>query len=169
MKTSKYNICQDWSYNDGNLKGKILMVHFRLAFLLRSHILFTVIGLPFLIYYRIFIEWVMGVELQMTTQVGTGCRLEHGQGLVVYSMTVIGSGALLRQNVTIGNKKNKDGSYSDAPIIGNNCDLGAGAMLIGEITIGDNVTVGAGCVVVKDVPSNSIVIGNPMRIIPKKL
>ena len=53
----------------------------------------------------------------------------------------------------------------NAPIIGDNVNIGSNTCIIGEITIGDNVVIGAGSVVVKDVPSNVVIVGNPARII----
>ncbi|WP_419181640.1 serine O-acetyltransferase [Novosphingobium mangrovi (ex Huang et al. 2023)] len=54
------------------------------------------------------------------------------------------------------------------PRIGNNVDIGAHAIILGDIVIGDNCTIGAGAVVVKDVPAGSTVVGNPGRILPPK-
>ena len=68
-----------------------------------------------------------------------------------------------RQNTTIGNKK--DGRNDLLPVIGNNVTLGANVVIIGDVRIGDNVIVGAGSVVVKDIPANSVVAGNPAKII----
>lgn len=65
----------------------------------------------------------------------------------------------VNQCVTIGAKGDK------RPVIGNNVRVATGAIVIGGVTIGDNVIIGAGAVVVKDVPSNSVVVGNPARIV----
>lgn len=78
----------------------------------------------------------------------------------------IGRNFIFRNSITIGNKNNDN---SQVPIIGNDVELGANAIVIGKIVIGDNVIIGAGTVVTKDIPSNSIVYGNPMKIKPKKL
>ena len=79
----------------------------------------------------------------------------------------IGRNFSCRQNTTIGNKK--EGDFNSRPIIGNNVSLGANVCIIGNITIGDNVVVGAGSVVVKDIPANSTVVGNPAKVITKRL
>lgn len=75
----------------------------------------------------------------------------------------IGKNFSCRQNTTIGNKS--DGRPDELPIIGNNVTLGANVIIIGNIKIGDNVTIGAGSVVIKDIPANSVVVGNPAKII----
>ena len=75
----------------------------------------------------------------------------------------IGTGFSCRNNTTIGNKQ--DNRPDEKPIIGNNVALGANVVIIGNIKIGNNVVVGAGSVVVKDIPDNSVVAGNPARVI----
>lgn len=75
----------------------------------------------------------------------------------------IGNNFSCRQCTTIGNKQ--DGRNDLIPIIGDNVTVGANAIIIGPITIGNNVVIGAGAVVTKDIPDNSVVVGNPARII----
>ena len=76
----------------------------------------------------------------------------------------IGENFQFRNGLTIGNKANNN---NNLPVIGNNVTVGANAVIIGNIVVGDNVVVGAGAVVVKDVPSNSVVAGNPAKVIKK--
>lgn len=88
--------------------------------------------------------------------------LNHPYGTIINAKK-IGDNFTCCQLTTIGNKIH--GRNDLIPTIGNNVCLGANVTIIGDITIGDNVVVGAGSVVVKNVPSNSVVVGNPARII----
>lgn len=92
--------------------------------------------------------------------------LNHPYGTIINAKQ-IGDNFTICQLTTIGNKVH--GRNDLIPTIGNNVSIGANATIIGDITIGDNVIIGAGAVVVKDVPDNSIVVGNPMRIICKTI
>lgn len=164
---SPFNIFQDLGANRNNPKGALIMLHFRLAHLLRKSIITFILFLPYFICYRIMVEWFLGTELPWKTSVGPGFRIDHGQGLIINDGTVFGENCIVRNNTTIGNKKLSDGTYSRAPIFGDNVDVGANAVIIGPINIGNNVSIGAAAVVIKDVPDNSIVVGNPGRVLPK--
>ncbi len=100
-----------------------------------------------------------------STKIAGGIVAFHPFATVINAES-IGSNFIFRNSTTIGNKNNDN---SLIPVIGNNVEIGANAIIIGKIIIGDNVIIGAGAVVTKDVPSNSIVYGNPMIIKPKKL
>ena len=91
-------------------------------------------------------------------------RFSHyGLGVVIHEKAIIGAHTQIEVNVVIGENK-KD----QVPVIGNHCHIGAGAVLIGGITIGDHVTVGANSVVTKSIPSYTVVAGVPARIIKYK-
>jgi serine acetyltransferase len=162
-----WNIFQDWKANGGNPKGRLVMLHFRVAHLLRKNMVVFVLFLWYFVLYRIVIEWFLCIELPWKTRIGPGFRLDHGQALVVNDGTEFGANCTVRNSTTIGNKRLKDGSYSRAPIFGDRVDIGANAVIIGPITIGHDVLVGAGAVVLKDVPPNSVVVGNPGRVISR--
>ena len=164
---SALNIFQDLTANKDNIKGAFVLVNFRLAHLLRKSLITFILFFPYFILYRVLIEWFLGVELPWKTNVGASFRIDHGQGLIINDGTVFGRGCTVRNNTTIGNKRLASGSYSRSPIIGNDVDVGANAVIIGPINIGNNVSIGAAAVVVKDVPDNSIVVGNPGRVISK--
>ena len=87
--------------------------------------------------------------------------MEHYNGVVIGQDSIIGDDCIFYQQVTIGQKNDQ------YPIIGNNVTIYAGAKIIGDISIEDNVIVGANAVVLKDIPANSIVAGVPAKIIRK--
>jgi putative colanic acid biosynthesis acetyltransferase WcaB len=158
---------QDWQINtETSLKSRLTLLMFRLAKVLEQlPIFFKLVAIFYRFFYQIMIEWLLGIELPWDTQVGANLQLQHGVGLVVNHETIIGENCVLRNSTTIGNKKLADGSYSAAPKIGNNVDIGANVVIIGAITVGDNAVIGAGSVVVKDVPEGAVVAGNPARVI----
>jgi putative colanic acid biosynthesis acetyltransferase WcaB len=156
----------DWEANRGNPKGQIVLLLFRMAQCARSlPDPLWLLTAPYLIAYRLGVEWGLGIELRYRTKVGPRLRLYHGQALVVHEGTVIGADCTLRQSTTIGNKTLPDGSAGACPVIGDGVDIGANAVVLGAIKIGDRAVIGAGSVVVKDVPPGAVVAGNPARII----
>ena len=122
-----------------------------------------------LFYYRIgamkalLISWLRPGDkyliFSQTTKIGKGCRLAHPYATIL-NAEKIGDNFVVRQCTTLGMK---DGG--GRPVIGNNVTLGASVTIIGNVKIGNNVVIGAGSVVVHDVPNNTIVAGNPARVI----
>ena len=156
---------QDWSVNERNIKGRLVMLMFRFAHIATFNIAFFFLWIPYLVLYRVLIEWFLGIELPYKLNIGKNLTLYHGQALVINDGTKIGKNCTLRHSTTIGNKRNKDGTYTTCPVLGDNVQLGSNVCIIGPITIGDNVIVGAGSVVVKSVLQNCVIAGNPARII----
>lgn len=157
------SIFQDWNCNLG-IKSKLILVAYRIGNLLyrKKH---TITLLPYYIYliiYRIVVEWVFGVELTLKTQIGSRLSIYHGVGLVINDKAVIGNDVKLRNGVVIGNK---GGDRSGCPVIGDNVDIGANAVIIGDITIGNNVKVGAGAVVTKSLSENQVAVSASIRIL----
>ncbi len=105
-------------------------------------------------------------DLEIGGDIGEGLIVCHGHGTVI-APCKIGKNFEVYQGVTIGRGKAKDGRDFTNPIIGDNVRVYTNAVVAGGITIGDNVEIGAGAVVMKDVPSNSVVIGNPCVIRPR--
>lgn len=95
---------------------------------------------------------------------GGGILFQHPFSTIINAKK-IGRGCIIRNNTTIGNTLE---ILTNVPTIGDHVNIGAGCIIIGNITIGSNVTIGAGSIVVKDVPSNCIIAGNPARIIRMK-
>ena len=161
-------ILQDWEVNkkEGNSKSRFIVLMFRLAQLLgRLSTRVSFVSIFSRVLYPLVVEWILGIDLPWDTQVGPNLKLLHGQTLVVNHETIIGANCTLRHSTTIGNKKLSDGSCSGSPIIGKNVEIGSNTVILGPITVGDNAVIGAGSVVVKDVPEGAVVVGNPARVI----
>jgi serine acetyltransferase len=107
-------------------------------------VLLTILFMP----AYMFFELLMGINIERGAIIGGGLRIYHYGTIVINAKCIIGKHCKLRHGVTIGNKN----SENDCPIIGDFCNIGAGAKILGRITIGNNVSIGANAVVVKDVP-----------------
>jgi serine O-acetyltransferase len=108
-------------------------------------------------------RWLTGVEIHPGASIGTGFFIDHGMGVVIGETTEIGDYVTLFQGVTLGGTGKERGKRH--PTLGNHVVVGAGAKVLGGIRIGDNVKVGANAVVLRAVPANSTVVGNPGRIV----
>lgn len=111
------------------------------------------------------LEEKLGIKIGINT-IGKGLKIAHYGFIAVNMNTKAGKNLVLHGSNCIGNK----GEYTkEAPIIGNNVEFGIGSSAYGNIRIADNVIIGAGCVVTKDIlEKGSIVVGNPMRILRVK-
>ena len=99
--------------------------------------------------------------------IGQGAKFTHMTGIIINKDVRIGKDCIIRHNVTIGQGKfNEEGRCY--PILGDRVDIGAGAIIIGGITVGDDAIIGAGAVVVKDIPAGATVAGNPAKIIKQR-
>lgn len=97
-----------------------------------------------------------------TSVIGRKSKFAYGGiGVVIHAKSIIGERVIIGQGVTIGRQLDPEG----VPLIGNDVYISAGARILGNITVGDNVIIGANSVVIKDVPSNSIVAGVPAKVI----
>jgi serine O-acetyltransferase len=104
-----------------------------------------------------------GIELPYTAKVGRRVIFEHQHGIVVHGATVIGDDCILRQGVTLGIRTLD--KLEDAPVLGKNVNVGAGAKIIGHVHVGDGANIGANAVVLEDVPAKALAVGVPARIV----
>ncbi|WP_158828566.1 serine acetyltransferase [Mucilaginibacter lacusdianchii] len=161
-------IFQDWRANKGNIKGRIILLLFRIANFCSTRRIYYYIGFPYLLIYRILVEWFFSIEIPWNTKIGRNFHLYHGQALVMTNEVVIGENCTLRQSTTIGNKQLPGDGFSSSPVLGNYVDVGSNVCIIGNIIIGSHTKIGSGAVVVKDVPAYSVVTGNPGVARPRK-
>jgi serine O-acetyltransferase len=103
------------------------------------------------------------IEIHPGATIGRRFFIDHGSGVVIGETTIIGDDVLLYQGVTLGGTGGERGKRH--PTLGNRVVIGTGAKVLGNILIGDNVKVGAGSVVVHNVPDNSTVVGVPGRVV----
>ncbi|HHT88986.1 MAG TPA: serine O-acetyltransferase [Clostridiales bacterium] len=106
-----------------------------------------------------------GIEIHPGATIGKGLFIDHGIGVVIGETTVIGDNVTLYQGVTLGGTGKEKGKRH--PTIGNNVMISAGAKVLGSFTIGENSKIGAGSVVLSEVPANSTVVGVPGRIVKR--
>ncbi len=107
-----------------------------------------------------------GIEIHPGARIGRRVFIDHGDGVVIGETTIIGDDVTIYQGVTLGGTGKHTGKRH--PTIGNGVTIGAGAKVLGPIRIGDHSKVGAGAIVLKDVPENCTVVGNPGRIVKKE-
>ena len=100
-------------------------------------------------------------EIHLNSKIGGGLMMPHPNGIVVHPKAVLGPNCLLFQQVTIGTR---GGSEDDCPQIGGHVDVGAGAKILGNVTIGSHASIGANAVVLHDVEAGAVVAGIPARV-----
>jgi serine O-acetyltransferase len=106
--------------------------------------------------------FITGVEIHPGARIGKRCFIDHGSNVVIGETSEIGDDVLVYQGVTLGGTSfNKTKRH---PTIGNNVEIGAGAIVLGPISVGKGARIAAGSVVIKDVPAGATVIGVPGRL-----
>ncbi len=110
-----------------------------------------------------FNRFLTGIEIHPGATIGDGLFIDHGMGVVIGETTIIGDDCHLTQGVTLGGTSTKHEKRH--PTLGNNVQVGAGAKLIGAITVGDHARIGAGSVVVTSVPAYATVVGVPGKVV----
>jgi len=108
-------------------------------------------------------RWATGSEIHPGATIGEGLFIDHGMGVVIGETAVIGDNCHLLQGVTLGGTSTRRAKRH--PTLQGNVTVGAGAKVIGDVTIGENAKIGAGSVVVTNVPANATVVGVPGHIV----
>ena len=106
-----------------------------------------------------------GIEIHPGAKIGKGLFIDHGNGVIIGETTIIGDNVTLYQGVTLGGTGKEHGKRH--PTVGNNVMISAGAKVLGSFTIGDNSKIGAGSVVLSQVPPCSTVVGVPGRVVKR--
>src|SRR5579884_2696539 len=104
-----------------------------------------------------------GIEIHPAATIGTGFFIDHGMGVVIGETTEIGDDVTLYQGVTLGGTGKERGKRH--PTLGNNIMVGVGAKILGAVTIGDHARIGAGAVVLNDVPPHATAVGVPAKVV----
>ena len=163
------NLREDWRTYDRqwSRQGMWAMLVYRFG-RWRYTIRLRWVRLPFSFLYKVLkpiSEILTGIELPCEATLGRRFRIDHFGGIVISGDAVFGDDCVIRNGVTVGLRHT---GTRGAPVLGNRVDVGAGAKILGAIRIGDDVAIGANAVVLTDVPSNSIAVGIPARILPRK-
>lgn len=106
-----------------------------------------------------------GIEIHPGACIGKGFFIDHGHGVIIGETAIVGDNVTLYQGVTLGGTGKEHGKRH--PTVGNNVMISAGAKVLGSFTIGDNSKIGAGSVVLSEVPPNSTVVGVPGRVVKR--
>jgi serine O-acetyltransferase len=131
----------------------------------RPALLRKLLSLVYKLLYKL-VQIATGIELPCEVAIGRNFVIDHFGGIVISGYATIGDNCRIRNGVVIGLKNPIEPC---APIIGNNVDIGAGAKVLGNIRIGNNVTIGANAVVLNDVPDDSLAVGVPAIVKPRKI
>jgi serine O-acetyltransferase len=108
-------------------------------------------------------RFLTGIEIHPAANIGRRLFIDHGMGVVIGETAQLGEDVTLYQGVTLGGTGKDKGKRH--PTLGNRVVVGAGAKVLGNITVGDDAKIGAGSVVLKDVPADATVVGIPARVI----
>jgi serine O-acetyltransferase len=163
------NLREDWHTYGRTLsrQGLWVMVVYRFG-RWRYTIRWRWLRMPLSLFYKVLkviSEILTGIELPCEVTLGRRFRIDHFGGIIISGDAVFGDDCIIRNGVTVGLK---DTGHRGSPIIGNRVDIGAGAKILGPIQIGNDVIIGANAVVLTDVPPNSLAVGVPARVLPRK-
>ena len=108
-------------------------------------------------------KFTTGIEIHPAAQIGRGVFIDHGSGVVIGETAVVGDDCVIYQGATLGGTGKETGKRH--PTLGNCVMVGSGAKVLGSLNIGDGAKIGAGSIVLKDVPPGATVVGNPGRVV----
>ena len=108
------------------------------------------------------VEMLTGITIGVSANIGRRLVIEHSGAIVIHGNAQIGDDCIIRQGVTIGNKRMDD--PLGAPLLGNRVNIGAGAKILGRVYVGNDVDIGANAVVITDVPDGALAVGVPARV-----
>lgn len=163
------NLKGDLRAYDGNwgAQGFWVMIVYRFGrwrYSVRPAIIRKMLSLIYKFLFKL-IQIITGIELPCEAVVGRNFVIDHFGGIVVSGYARFGDNCRIRNGVVVGLRR-VDQKF--APVIGDNVDIGSGAKLLGPIRIGNNAIIGANAVVLCDVPDNSIAVGVPATIRPRR-
>jgi serine O-acetyltransferase len=163
------NIRQDLKAHGGKwgAQGFWVMVVYRFGrwrYGVRPAPLRKLFSLIYRILYKL-IQILTGIELPCEVEVGRNFVIDHFGGIIISGFAKFGDDCRIRNGVVVGLRRIDEPS---APVIGNNVDIGAGAKVLGPISIGNNVAIGANAVVLADVPDDCVATGIPAVVRPRK-
>jgi serine O-acetyltransferase len=163
------NLREDWVTHERDIwrQGLWAMAVYRFGrwrYGFRHRIVRAPLSLIYKLLFK-FIQIITGIELPCEATIGRRFRIDHFGGVIISGDVVFGDDVVIRNGVTIGLRR---AGMRGSPRIGNRVDIGAGAKILGPISIGDDATIGANAVVLRDVPPGSIAIGIPARAIPRR-
>lgn len=110
-------------------------------------------------------RFLTGIEIHPGAVIGKNLVIDHGMGVVIGETAVIGDNVLIYHGVTLGSTNIKPGKRH--PTVESGVFIGAGSTILGDIVIGENARIGANSVVLKSVPANTLIAGEPAKIISK--
>ena len=111
-------------------------------------------------------RWITGIEIHPGATIGRGLFIDHGMGVVIGETTVIGDDCTIYQGVTLGGTGKDTGKRH--PTLGNNIMVGAGAKVLGPLTVGDYSKIAAGAVVLSSIPEHSTAVGVPAKVVRQR-
>ncbi len=151
----------------GTIKWNTFFVNpiYRFVYLFRMNKKITKLN-PLFLLYRIWYKNISvkySIQIPIRTKIGSGLFINHFGGIIINHDAVIGENCNICQGVTIGNTSR--GKFKGSPVIGNRVYIGANSVVVGKITIGNDVLIAPLSYVNFDVPDNAVVMGNPAKIV----